>query len=161
MNDHRTESSELKLERLISGVVAGLPTRRAPLTLEGRVLAAISEGNTPLARAQGFASWPAPLRWLAFPALTAVAAGLMLMVGGAGGVHGGSGACTRPRRVDRALGRATGDGGGGWWRDGPVGELAAWILVVCGAGGLGLLVCRRGRTGFCRLPAFANARLRR
>ena len=63
MNDHRTESSELKLERLISGVVAGLPTRRAPLTLEGRVLAAISEGNTPLARAQGFASWPAPLKW--------------------------------------------------------------------------------------------------
>ena len=84
MNDHRTESSELKLERLISGVVAGLPTRRAPLTLEGRVLAAISEGNTPLARVQGFASWPAPLRWLAFPALTAVAAGLMLMAGGAG-----------------------------------------------------------------------------
>ena len=68
MNDPRTESAELKLERLITGVVAGLPPRPAPAALERRVLAAIPDGDAHLGRAQGFAAWPMPARWLAMPA---------------------------------------------------------------------------------------------
>lgn len=72
------------MERLIALTVAGLPARPAPVTLEGRVLAAIAGGSPQLALAQGFAAWPAPVRWLVLPALTVFAAALLIALGGAG-----------------------------------------------------------------------------
>jgi hypothetical protein len=84
MNKTVHETPEQKMERLIALTVAGLPARPAPVTLEGRVLAAIAEGNPHFARAQGFAAWPSPVRWLALPALTIFAAALLIALGGAG-----------------------------------------------------------------------------
>jgi hypothetical protein len=84
MNDPRFESSELKLERLITGVVAGLPPRPAPAAIERRVLAAIASAGTLPARAQGFAAWPVAMRWSVLPALTVTAAAVLIVLSGAG-----------------------------------------------------------------------------
>lgn len=72
------------LEPAIRRLVAGLPPRPAPPTLEARVLAAIA------ARpwwSRGFASWPAPARWLGLPLLAGVAAAVLLGFGGGAGVE--------------------------------------------------------------------------
>lgn len=84
MNDPRTEISDLKLERWIGKATAGLPPRPAPATLEGRVLAAISSTGISPVRAQGFAAWPGAVRWLVLAALTAIAAAVLIALGGAG-----------------------------------------------------------------------------
>jgi hypothetical protein len=70
------------LEESIRRAVAGLPARRAPATLEGRVLAAIAARGAPAGEARGFAAWPAPARWLGLPILAGVAAGVVAVLGG-------------------------------------------------------------------------------
>ncbi|MFM8336245.1 MAG: hypothetical protein ACKODK_11840 [Opitutaceae bacterium] len=84
MNDSRTDSTDVKLERLIGKATAGLPTRTAPASLEGRVLAAIASAGTSPVRAQGFAVWPVAVRWLVLSALTAIAAAVLIALSDAG-----------------------------------------------------------------------------
>lgn len=84
MNDPRTDATALKLERLIGKTTAGLPPRPAPATLEGRVLAAIAGAGISPVRAQGFAAWPVAVRWLVLAVLTAIAAAVLIALGGAG-----------------------------------------------------------------------------
>ena len=156
MNDPRTESAELKLERLITGVVAGLPQRPAPAALERRVLAAIPDGDAHLGRAQGFAAWPMPARWLAMPALTVFSVALLIVSGNAERdatdlvralVPGG---LTALWEALRATWEATGGAvallgrsvPGSWW----YGALAAFACWYAGVVGLGLTAYRLLRT---------------
>lgn len=152
MSDPRFESSELKLERLITGVVAGLPPRPAPAAIERRVLAAISEGDAHEMRTQGFAAWPMPARWLALPALTVFSVALLIASANAERdatdlvralVPGG---LTALWDALRATGEAAGGAlallgrsvPGSWW----YGALAAFTCWYAGVVGLGLTAYR-------------------
>lgn len=156
MTDPRAESSELKLERLITGVATGLPSRPAPATLEGRVLAAMSALDARSVRAQGFAAWPTPARWLALPALTVFAVGLVTALGGARLESAGAVRALIPGGLTAlwdAL-RATWEAAGGatallvrsvpgtWW----YGALAAFACWYAGVVGLSLTAYRLSRT---------------
>ena len=152
MNDPRTESAELKLERLITGVVAGLPPRPAPAAIERRVLAAIASAGTLPARAQGFAAWPVAMRWSVLPALTVFSVALLIASGNAERdatdlvralVPGG---LTALWDALRATGEAAGGAlallgrsvPGSWW----YGALAAFACWYAGVVGLGLTAYR-------------------
>ena len=84
MTDPRTDSTDVKLERMIGKATAGLPARPAPASLEGRVLATIASAGTSSVRAHGFAAWPVAVRWLVLAALTSLAASVLIALSGAG-----------------------------------------------------------------------------
>jgi hypothetical protein len=76
MNDRDDE----KLERLIEGAFSGLPPRRAPDTLQRRVLDEIAQRAAAPWWRRGFAQWPAAAR-TGFVIVCLVLAGLSLTGG--------------------------------------------------------------------------------
>lgn len=82
MNQPPTPPVNDPLENAIRRVVAGLPPRPAPSTLEVRVLAAIAAREAQPSQVRGFAAWPAPARWLALPSLAGVAAAVLTAFNG-------------------------------------------------------------------------------
>src|SRR5688572_9106893 len=80
------ETPEQKLERLVQQTVRDLPARRAPRTLEHRVLAEIARRAALPWWQQSYAYWPVPVRAAFFVVSAAVAAtivaGLFLLTRG-------------------------------------------------------------------------------
>jgi hypothetical protein len=76
MNPHDPE----KLERLIHRTLRSLPDRRAPHTLEARVLAAVTARMALPWWRQAFTAWPLAARAVFLVVSTTAAAGLVLLV---------------------------------------------------------------------------------
>jgi hypothetical protein len=64
---------QAQLERLIHGVLRDQPVRRAPASLEARVLARIQQQHAMAGRSMGFSRWPAAARIAVLVALAVVA----------------------------------------------------------------------------------------
>jgi hypothetical protein len=76
-----------KLERLIHQTLRSLPDRRAPHTLEGRVMAALATRTALPWWRQSFTSWPGAVRAGFLVLSIAAAAGLVLLgMSGSGGL---------------------------------------------------------------------------
>ena len=80
---------EQKLERLIHHTLRALPDRKAPRSLESRVLAGIAARQALPRRRQSFAHWPQAVRGAYFVLAGGLAAGLVLLgaTGSADSLH--------------------------------------------------------------------------
>jgi hypothetical protein len=67
------DAHQAQLERLIHGVLREQPTRRAPASLEARVLARIQQQHAVASRSMGFSRWPIAARIALLVALAIVA----------------------------------------------------------------------------------------
>lgn len=66
-----------KLEKAIHEALRGLPPRKAPLTLEARVLAEIARRDSLPWWHRSWAYWPTPIRWI-FLVLSAALCGVLI-----------------------------------------------------------------------------------
>jgi hypothetical protein len=78
-----TPQDEQKLEQLVHQALRDLPARRAPRTLEMRVLAAIEQQAALPWWRKSFQHWPVPVRIAFVFVSAAIVAGLYRVVGGA------------------------------------------------------------------------------